>query len=134
MKLAIVGSRVLAGNVEAQRLIEAALDDFRPTMLISGGAEGIDSMAAAAAKARGIAVQEFLPEVPEWERGFKKRNEMIAHHCQTLVCIRAMSATTCGSLWTANYAKRLGREVRIENIDDRPKVQQHFDFNAPEAA
>src|SRR5690348_8728135 len=49
MKLAIVGSVDLAGNAEAIAHIERALDKYQPTLVISGGADGIDTMAVRAA-------------------------------------------------------------------------------------
>lgn len=124
MKLAIVGSRVLARNPEAERLIEALLDEHKPLMVVSGGADGIDSMAAKAARARGIPVQEFLPEISSWEQGYKPRNMLIAQHCDFLACITAMSATACGSGWTRQYAEGIGKPTSLHVIDDRPKKRK----------
>lgn len=108
-RLAIVGSVSLAGNGEAREAIEQVLDRYRPALVVSGGAKGIDSMAAAAAKRRGIPVKEYLPAVPSWEGGYKPRNLLIAQNCDALVRIVAVGSTTYGSGWTRDRARELGK-------------------------
>lgn len=107
MRLAIVGSVSLAGNAEAARLIEEALDKYQPTLVVSGGAKGIDSMAVQAAKRRGIAFKEYLPKTQNWA-GFKPRNLLIANNCDALVRIVARASKTYGSGWTRDRAKERG--------------------------
>lgn len=110
MRLAIVGSCGLAGNAIAAQLIEDALDKYQPTVVVSGAAPGIDSMAAAAARARGIEVREYPPTVRRWDGpgGFKERNLKIAKDCDALVRIVADDSRTYGSGWTRDQAKRCG--------------------------
>lgn len=109
VRLAIVGSTSLAGNAEAERIIEDALDRYDPVVVISGGAEGIDQMAADAARRRGIEVIEHLPARRSWEGGFKPRNLLIARDCTHLVRIAASDAKTYGSGWTRDRAADMGR-------------------------
>lgn len=114
MTLAIVGSCSLAGNTEAAQIIVRLFDEYQPTRFVSGGAVGIDTMAEAEAKRRGIKCRIFRPDVKQWEPpsgayGFKARNIDIAETCDRLVRIVAVGSKTYGSGWTRDYAKRLGK-------------------------
>lgn len=123
MILAIVGSTSLAGNKEAERLIDDALDRYAPTIVVSGGAPGIDTMAVERARARGIPVQEFLPEVYRWEDGFKPRNMLIASHCEALVRIYAKGSRTYGSGWTRDRAAEMGKPTEEWEVDGDTSVK-----------
>lgn len=113
MILAIVGSVSLEGSEEALKIIEELLDRYQPNMVVSGGARGIDTMAATAARRRGTPVQEFMPQVRSWKggggNGFEARNMLIAQHCDALVRIVAHDSKTYGSGWTRDYAKKIGK-------------------------
>ena len=111
IRLAIVGSTSLDGNEAAVRAIAEVLDRYKPDAVVSGGAVGIDSMAAQLARARGIPVTEHLPRVPRWGDGFKPRNLLIAHDCTHLVRIVAAGSKTYGSGWTRDRAKENGAAV-----------------------
>lgn len=119
MILAIVGSVKLAGNRDAQRAIETVLRSYVPTLVISGGAPGIDTMAVETAKAWGIPVQEYRPRVMRWAArgGFKERNTQIAEACDALVRIVATTSTTFGSGWTMLHAQGLGKKTEEIIID-----------------
>lgn len=69
MRLAIVGSCSLAGNVAAAQIIEQVLDKYKPDVVVSGGAVGIDSMAEAAANVRGILTCIYLPKAKAGNMG-----------------------------------------------------------------
>ncbi len=96
--------------VVAHGIIDSYLISLRPNRVISGGADGIDKLAARLAKDRGIPVTEHLPQKPKWYY-YKKRNRLIAEECDALVCIRHIKSKTHGSGWTADYAEKLGKEV-----------------------
>jgi predicted Rossmann fold nucleotide-binding protein DprA/Smf involved in DNA uptake len=113
MRLAIVGSRTFLNplwEIEATEYITRCIKWFGPELIISGGAEGIDTLAVDIANAYDIPTQEFLPDIFNWS-GFKKRNKKIAEACTHLLCIRCENATTNGSGWTAEYAETIGKEV-----------------------
>lgn len=119
MKLAIVGSVDLTEKQreDAQWLISVILRGYggsRKIKVISGGAQGIDQMAIAAAW--GLETQEILPDVDKWDppgqRGYKARNIEIAQECDELIAIRSLQSKTYGSGWTADYAEKLGKKVR----------------------
>lgn len=113
MILAIVGSTSLTGHPEAERIIEEVLDKYQPSTVVSGGAEGIDTMAERAAERRGIQTLIYRPEVKNWSAagGFRDRNHKIAQACDRLVRIAAFEATTYGSGWTQDRARAMGKPV-----------------------
>ena len=110
MRLAIVGSTGLGGNETARATIRWLLDRHQPDVVVSGGANGIDTMAADEARKRGILVKEYLPLEPRWRGagGFRERNLKIAHNCDRLARIVAEESTTYGSGWTRDRARECG--------------------------
>ena len=112
VRLAIVGSTVLDGNPLASVLLAAAASWFRPDVIISGGAAGVDRMAAQYARSHAIPLVEHLPKNPQWEpEGYKERNVKIAEDCTIMLRISGFSSKTFGSGWTAKEARRLGKSV-----------------------
>lgn len=111
--LAIVGSRDLDGDIRAEAIIDALIDQHAPRLVVSGGAKGIDQMGVRAARERGIPVQEFIPKVFAWAvpGGFKDRNMDIATACECLARIYSSTTKTYGSGHCADYAEKIGRRV-----------------------
>ena len=125
MRLAIVGSTRLSGP-RSRAIIEDAIKRYAPTCIVSGGAEGIDSLAADIGRELGLEVDERKPEVQKWEdqlvsgflpglggvgrmlKGFKSRNLEIAQSCDALIRIALKDAKTYGSGWTRDRAKERG--------------------------
>lgn len=120
LRMAVVGSV----NVEpyqrgiASVIIDGFFYSYQPTDVVSGGADGIDSLAGGRVFAWNrdrdwqIRFEEFLPKHKRWEpEGFKERNIKIAESCDALLCIRTTQSKTYGSGWTADYAERLGKTV-----------------------
>jgi hypothetical protein len=123
MRLAIVGSVSLAGDLAAANAIEDVLARYQPQFVVSGGAKGIDTMAAEAARIREIVVIEYRPERQQWDGpgGFKERNLKIAADCDALVRIVAEGSKTYGSGWTRDRAKEMGKPT--EEIVIAPRDQ-----------
>jgi hypothetical protein len=90
-------------------------------VVISGDAEGIDTMAAEAARARGIEVIEYLPAVPNWHDGYKPRNLLIAQDCDALVRIALKGSKTYGSGWTRDRAAEMGKPTKEYVV--RPRLE-----------
>lgn len=115
MRLAIVGStqfeRDMPATEWASVLINKVLARYEPEAVVSGGAEGIDSLGVKLAEAAGIQVVEFLPATRNWA-GYKARNLLVAQDCTHLLCIRHRDSSTYGSGWTADQAEKLGKVVR----------------------
>jgi len=107
--LCIVGSVRLVGNKEAYAIIDDAYDRLNPAKVISGEADGIDSMAEERAKARGIPFQGYPPKFRRWHDGFMPRNLKMAEDCTYLIRIISSKTTTYGSGWTRDRAKEMGK-------------------------
>jgi hypothetical protein len=122
-RLAIVGSRSLDGHPVALHAIRVALDAYQARhatlVVISGGARGIDRMAAAEARLRGLEVVEHLPGGVSWHH-YRERNLRIARDCDELVRIADPRSRTYGSGWTRDRARELGRPTTEYTITGRP--------------
>lgn len=116
--LAIVGSQSRAWNLGDQARIKAVIwgviQIFDPEEVISGDSPGggVDIWTREVCEEKGIPFRAYPPETKDWE-GYKKRNIAMATACNTLVAIRSKSSTTFGSGWTANYAKKKHRLVKV---------------------
>lgn len=123
-RLAIVASRSLDGHPDALRAIQAALDAYQAhhglLVIISGGARGIDRMAASEARRRGLEVVEHLPDGLSW-RHYRERNRRIAEDCDELVRIADPLSRSYGSGWARDCARRLGRPTFEYTITRRPQ-------------
>jgi hypothetical protein len=131
--LAIVGSRDVPDYVSSS-LVKQAILEHKPSMVVSGGAKGIDTMAEIMAYEMGIPVMQFMPSEHSWDPtpkapadpievvvdmgmnivipgGYKARNMKIAESCDCLVRIASSTTKTYGSGWTADYAERIGKRV-----------------------
>lgn len=119
MKIAVVGSHVLTleETETAAFILDAIFCRYSngQNVLVSGGAEGIDTMAENLTVVWGWCQPSIIhePENPQWEpRGYKARNLLIAKDCDILICIKAKSSITHGSIFTAREAEKWGKPVR----------------------
>jgi hypothetical protein len=133
VRLAIVGTRVLAcagDRDRARARAEAAIKRLVPDVVISGGAEGADTLAGEAAIRAGYSEETgtlviFRPRVRRFHGpgGFRERDEQIAQDCTHLLRIACGTATTYGSGWTADRAEELGAVVvRYDACNDRDRI------------
>ncbi len=115
VRLAVVGSTKFTINgalYYARSIIQHYFHELNPGMVISGGAKGIDTLAASIAQMCEIETLEYLPKNPRWEPfGYKDRNELIAQNCTHLLRIVTHDSSTYGSGWTADRARKLGKVV-----------------------
>jgi predicted Rossmann fold nucleotide-binding protein DprA/Smf involved in DNA uptake len=114
VRLAVVGSTNV--NQQQELIAKVTISGFvlcyAPEQIISGGAVGIDSLAAEAASRYRIDPLIHLPKNNRWKpEGYEERNTKIAQDCTHLLCIRTQQSTTYGSGWTADLAERLGKTV-----------------------
>lgn len=117
--LAVVGSRCLANDPEAQLLIEAAIGEAwyradqedRQLVIVSGQARGIDTMAEDLAIACGLG-RAIYPPLGPGLKAIEARNREIARRCSELVAVHGSCAQTHGTAWTARFTKQLGKPVR----------------------
>jgi len=109
MKLAIVGSRNLIIN---------NIDEYLPdgiTEIVSGGAKGIDSIAAEYAKRNNIPLVEFRPEYKKYRRAAPlKRNELIAEYADEVLAF--WDGSSKGTIYTVQLFEKLGKKVTLKTI------------------
>ena len=106
MKLAIVGSR---------SIVACDLGRYMPrgvTEIVSGGAKGIDTLAAAYAAEHGIMLREFLPDYKKYGRAapIVRNREIAAYADEALVFWDGVSK---GTKHTIEDFKKLGKLVKI---------------------
>ena len=109
MKLAIIGSR----NADVPNL-----ETYLPegvTEIVSGGARGVDTIAATYAKENGITLTEFLPDYQRYKRGAPlKRNEQIAEYADRVLAF--WDGTSRGTLYTIKLFEKLGKPTTIVKV------------------
>ena len=100
------------------------LREEKPSLIISGGASGVDSHAESIAKLIGIKTQIFHPDMNEWKY-YKERNILIANACDMLYnLVIADQESYCyhhaigghiksGACWTQIFAKSLGKPTKM---------------------
>jgi predicted Rossmann fold nucleotide-binding protein DprA/Smf involved in DNA uptake len=111
--VAVVGSRsVKSCTALAQRLAE-----LEPAEVVSGGAAGVDALAAAWARAHGVALTELLPDYATHgpTAATHVRNAEIVKRA-TLVLV-VWDGKSKGTLSTLRAARRLGRPCELLPLD-----------------
>ena len=105
MKIAIVGSR----GVVAKGLETYVTDGDE---IVSGGALGVDCLAAEYAKNHGLKLTEFLPQYEIYGRGAPiVRNKQIVDYCDQIVAF--WDGASKGTLSVIRYAQKIGKPCRI---------------------
>lgn len=113
MKVAVVGSRTLGGS---KQLIYDTLNSLQGiSMVISGGAKGVDTIAEKWALENQIPTTIFYPD---WELYGKSagpiRNEHIVKNCDMIIAF--WDGSSPGTKNSINLAERYGKKVRIIQI------------------
>lgn len=106
MKIAVIGSRGITA-------IDYAKIGARPgDTLVSGGARGVDSLAAAWARRNGIAVVEHFPDYRRYGKAAPHvRNRMVVADADRVVAF--WDGKSRGTKSTIEEAKRHGKPVEI---------------------
>ena len=112
MKIAVVGGR----KFDNAALMKQILDQHLPTQIISGGANGADTLAYHYARQRGITFICHPPlESEKHKMGFvraaKRRNFRVIVEAELLVAFPDRQSK--GTWHTINLAKRYGIPVRV---------------------
>lgn len=135
MRIAIVGAILITPKEEEN--IEKSIRTILYTYMVkndmltvvSGGADGVDSIAEKIAKEFGLDTLIYPAKILEWgnghDGGFKDRNTKIAENCDMLYCFpRIRKDKDCyhcgtsehqagGGCWTAKKAKEKGKLITI---------------------
>ena len=110
MKLLVVGSRTitdfdLSGYIPPQT-----------TLIISGGANGIDTLAEKYADNHRLSKLIIRPQYNLYDRGAPlRRNEQMVNFCDCVLAI--WDGKSRGTLYTINYAKKMNKPIKVINVD-----------------
>ena len=105
MKIAIVGSR----GIKSIKLDKYVSNDDE---IISGGAKGVDSLAADYARRNNIRLTEILPQYEKYKRAAPIiRNREIVDLADCVIAF--WDGESRGTLSVINYAKKVGKECRV---------------------
>ncbi len=106
MKIAVVGSRSLKID---------NMGDFLPagiTEIVSGGAKGIDTVAADYARQNNIKLTQFFPEYERYGRAAPlKRNQQIAEYADEVIAF--WDGKSKGTMYTVELFKKLGKKITV---------------------
>lgn len=110
-RLAVVGSR----SFSDRSMMRAAVESADPTVIVSGGADGADTLAREIASELEIPVDEFLPD---WDAhgsdaGFL-RNQQIVDHADAMVAFFGPDGETPGTVDLIERARHKGIPVEIQ--------------------
>lgn len=113
MKIAIIGSREYPDLREVRLFVHALPFD---TIVISGGAAGVDSAAESTARVCRLTRFIFEPVVATPGRtayvaALHARNKRIAEECERMVAFH--DGVSKGTMRTVEYARSLGRDVEV---------------------
>lgn len=104
MKIAIIGSRE-CGNINLERELIKRFEILTNDTIISGGARGIDTLAAQFARKHGIKLLEFRPDYATYGRGATfVRNRLMVDMADVVVAF--WNGSSRGTKYTIEYAKK----------------------------
>ena len=106
MKIAVIGSR----NITLDHI-----EDYIPkqaTVLISGGATGVDSCVRSYALKMGITFIEILPDYARYKRGAPlKRNEQIISQADEVVAL--WDGKSHGTQFCIRLCQKIGKKITV---------------------
>ena len=110
MKIAVVGSRNLA-NIEIDRYIAEGVDE-----IVSGGAIGVDSLAAEYARRNRLKLTEFFPQYDKYGRAAPVvRNKEIVDYADSVIVF--WNGSSKGTLSVIKYAQKIGKPLEIIKLE-----------------
>lgn len=114
MKIAIIGSRECS-NIDFVGNLEAVLNVSKDDTIISGGAKGIDTLAANYAKEKNISLIEFLPDYKKNGRAatFIRNREIVDN---SNVVVAFWNGNSKGTKYTLDYARKKNKRIIVVSI------------------
>lgn len=114
MNIAIIGSRN-PGNINFSVELEKRINIKDGDAIVSGGAKGIDTLAANYAKGRNLQLIEFRPDYAKHGRGatFIRNRQIIA---TADMVVAFWNGESRGTKYSIDYANKIGRTTLIINI------------------
>lgn len=111
--VAIVGSRGYSSEQQVRRYVAALAED---TVIVSGGARGVDTWALDEARRRGMRV---VLHRPDWGRYGKRagfvRNSLIVRDCDR--CVAFWDGQSRGTMDTVRKCEESGKPVEVLTVD-----------------
>lgn len=105
MKIAIIGSRSIT-DANICKYVS------RGDEIVSGGAVGIDTLAAEYAKINGLKLTVFLPEYEKYGRAAPVvRNKQIVDYADKIIAF--WNGSSRGTLSVIKYAEKMGKPCEI---------------------
>ncbi len=127
MKIAVVGSRDISLSFERFYELLRDLIPDEATAIISGGAKGVDSLAARFAKELGLPVEEFLPDYKLFGKiAPLVRNRTIVENADFVVAI--WDGKSKGTLNTIDYTLDSNKPLVIY-YTERDEVRLFTPYN-----
>tara|TARA_B100002003_G_scaffold86929_1_gene81354 strand:- start:4063 stop:4599 length:537 start_codon:yes stop_codon:yes gene_type:complete len=123
LRIAIVGSRKRAAQSDRDAVEAFVATLPADAVVVSGGAAGIDTLAAEAAERRGLAVEIIRPEIPPSAgrraatKAFHARNVQVVERSDVVVAF-ASPERRGGTEHTIRVAKARGLPVFVELAGD----------------
>lgn len=114
MKIAIIGSRECS-NIDFVGNLEAILNVSKDDTIISGGAKGIDTLAANYAKENNLNLIEFLPDYKKNGRAatFIRNREIVDN---SNVVVAFWNGNSKGTKYTLDYARKKDKRIIVVYI------------------
>lgn len=107
-KIAVVGSR----DFEDYTLMKQILDEYKPFILVSGGAKGTDALSERYADDRGYQKLIFKPDRKKYARGaYHRRNQAIINEADEMVAF--WNGRSKGTSHTISLAEKRGIPIRV---------------------
>jgi hypothetical protein len=126
MKIAVVGSRQVLDEPVIQEVLDTYLGKM--TVLITGGAKGVDTLAERWARKNDIPVEVYLPD---WKNLGKAagivRNRAMVLECQE--CIAFWDGISKGTKSTIDMCKKQNKPVvvfTVETSAEKPSEDERF--------
>ena len=105
MKIAVIGSRGV-DKIDLSPYVSACDE------IVSGGAKGVDALAAAYARENGLTLTEFLPEYERYGRAAPiKRNYKIVDYADRVIAF--WDGASRGTLSVIKYAEKTGKPCEV---------------------
>lgn len=113
MKIAVIGSR---------EIDFINLDKHLPkecTEIVSGGARGVDSLAARYARTHGLKLTEFLPDYDSFGKSAPLiRNKDIVNYSDGVIAF--WDGESHGTLHVIDYCEKIGKPYKIVRMRRKP--------------
>lgn len=112
MNVAVIGSRTITDYEYIKYVLDKYREKYTISKIVSGGARGVDSLAAKYANENNIELIEFIPD---WKKFGKKagfiRNQIIIDNADIVIAFQENNSA--GTSHSVNLAKESNKTVYV---------------------